>query len=893
MADYTATTDLTLEQCITNGPMVDGDNLTINSGAVVTCDRTPSILMGNITINDGELFIDGENIGTGNMINFVGEQGQEIIVNGQGVLDVNGDWYTLGTTNGTDSQTFNLTTYYDSSFCVDHVPMIQVETGRRIDFDNASGTTPEVDDFVYKATDKGVFGRIVEVNATSSYLVVKYLIGSLANDDGIEVRKVVDNVGPDLQISWTADVNNVSGDIKEAGIYQEFGNSRANGVTYISSFGNGIGGFVFDNPWQSTTLTMGSSTGGGFVPPSGCTVRVPNVHFSNATTTAYASNNTSHPGTDVVTALYSLDTGLAGTIELDVCNVGTAYMASGDAFSYTANFVGTHTCMGSQRVNNVANYTSCCVVSDPIGEMEGPQEQSFATEDIINGVNIIDCLRVKSLTTRDYIGGNATFNINVSGCIATGAFAATGPSSSFVYAYTFEQCNNITFNNNIAVMADTGLSFGACRLLNCDGFESNDFKVQTVQDGTPQTEEEDCMIFNTCSNIRIVGTEFLNDSLPGRNWFVFTDSREVKIRAVGMIDDKYDRALESGYIVSMGGYMQNLDLARCWTTGGNPNEIILISDASTGISVKNCSGDYNGELEPAGGNDVLFAGTHGGNGTPGSATGVGVTYPSKYGRQIHDHFRSDTVGNIYCLMITPSETVNNVTITAGAPKFFKDGDLDMVSGDVIEFEQDYFALGHTGFTGNFTTAIGGASWGADEWTNVTVDFQYDINDGSGWNGTWLDLRTSSNLTGISVDPGDGVKLKFRLTATGTQTSMSGVFVETSTTISDQNSNLYPIDQNEVSITINTLDGNDGSDLQDVRVLMEADAGGDLTQGTDILSGLTDANGEISRTDFVYTSDQPVTIKLRKATTSPYFKPQDLSGTITSTGFSLTSRMIRD
>lgn len=895
MADYTATTSMNLETAISNGPMANGENLTITSQADVTCTQTPSILMGRVIISDGRLIVDGSNISAGNMINFVGELGEDILIQGQGTLVVIGDWYTIGTTDGTDSQTFDLSTYYNTSVFVDHVPMIQVETGRRIDYDNVSGTTPEVDDMVYKSSDRSVFGRIVEVNTGSSYVVVKWLTGTLANDDEIQVRKVVDNFGPDLQVSWTADVNNASGDIKEAGIYQEFGNSRANGTSYIANFGHGVGGFVFDNQWQSTTLTMGTSLGtlGGFVPPSGCTVRIPNVHFSGSDLTNYPLNSTAHPGTDNKEGLYYLDTDQAGSVDLSICNIGTAYFGCVDAFQYDAEYVGTHTAMGSARSVLAANYTSCVVAGDPIGEMEGPQEQSFCAEDMINGINIIDCLKVKSLITRDYIGANASFDVVVRGCIATGAFAATGPSSTFVYAYNFEISNDITFENNIAVMADSGSSLAAYRQLSGSNTSIRNFYIQTTQDGAAQIQDENSIAFSNSENIEVIGVEYLNDSYPGRHILNITDTVGIKLRCIGMIDDKLDRGTTMNSVLNTGGYIKDLDIARIWVTNNAAADFVVLSASSIGVILQNCSADYASAVAPVGANDVLFAGFQAGSGNPGSGSGIEDFYEAKYGRQIHDGFRSDTLGNIYIIMIAPSDLVNNVTVVAGTPRFFKDGDLDMASGDIIEFEQDYFAKGHTGFTGDFTAAVGNANWFQDEWVNIDVDFQYDINDGNGWNGTWLDLRTPANLTGISVDPGDGVKLKFRLEATGTQTGMSILVVDTTTTITDQKSNFYPIDQNEVTVQIVAQDAATSAVIEDARVLVEAAAGGDLAVGTNILSGTTDASGIISRDDFVYTSDQPITIKVRKATTPPYYKAYDGVGVIGSSGTLTIASMIGD
>ena len=93
-----------------------------------------------------------------------------------------------------------------------------------------SGTAPAVGDFVFKVSDPKQRGLIEQVEST--YLVVRYFTGTLADNDAIEVVKVVDDSGPKLEVSWTANVNNASGDIKEAGVYQAFGNSRYNGVDY-------------------------------------------------------------------------------------------------------------------------------------------------------------------------------------------------------------------------------------------------------------------------------------------------------------------------------------------------------------------------------------------------------------------------------------------------------------------------------------------------------------------------------------------------------------------------------------------------------------------------------------------------------------------------------------
>ncbi len=99
--------------------------------------------------------------------------------------------------------------------------------------------------------------------------------------------------------------------------------------------------------------------------------------------------------------------------------------------------------------------------------------------------------------------------------------------------------------------------------------------------------------------------------------------------------------------------------------------------------------------------------------------------------------------------------------------------------------------------------------------------------------------------------------------------------------------------NTVTVKITVLAASTGLPIQDSRVLLEADTGGDLAVGTDILAGLTDVNGVIEDTGFNYTNDQPVTGRARKSTASPFYKTGNVIGTITSTGFETSVLLLSD
>lgn len=71
------------------------------------------------------------------------------------------------------------------------------------------------------------------------------------------------------------------------------------------------------------------------------------------------------------------------------------------------------------------------------------------------------------------------------------------------------------------------------------------------------------------------------------------------------------------------------------------------------------------------------------------------------------------------------------------------------------------------------------------------------------------------------------------------------------------------------------------------------ATGTITATAVILEGTTNVSGVLQRTDFNFTNDQPVSGRVRKGTSSPYYKTSPVSGTITTAGFTTTTFLVKD
>lgn len=903
MANQIVTSDLNMEQVIANGLLSD-EIITITSGAIVTVTQTPTVMMGNIVITNGKIILDGENIVAGNIINFIGGGGdpsadRTITIQGAGEFIVNGAWFDIGTTDGTDSQAIDLSTatgigYWNkdgADFCVDCLSMIQIETGRRINFTSGVGIDPVPGDIITLISDRTVMAKVHSVGV--GFVVVWMLTNSFTGGELIQIRKVVDNVGPDLQQTWTATVNGT--DIKESDVYMEFGNSRSGGVSHIAAFGNGYGGLVFDNEFTSPLLTLGSTIGGGFVPPSGCNIRAPNVSITSSLIADYNNGDVARNPADLNEAnLYTLSSTTGGTVNLSILNTSNALISSRSAFNYSAEFVGSTFGVGSNSPANRTSFSHCVDVQDPVGNIENNVRFIGFILDCVSGADVEHCMIINARAYNNALGCQTSANVIIKECIISSAGQTPTLDSgvrsiNLIASASPVLINTMVFGNNSTSQNDI------MSLNRCTDSKINQMHVSTTQDYTESTQNRDGFLLLSDVRGLITGLEFIGNGTQGNDLVRATDCINTKIRAFGMIDDKISFGLSGAYMVQLVGICSGMSFARMWKEGitaPNRREFILVGLSCSNTTVENCSGAYFSELQASGADDNRLKGVHGGEANFGLPGGWEDTLPTSYGNSFHDGFRSDTTGAIACLMITPTSTTNESTVIAGTPIFFKDGDLDMTDGDVIEFEMGYFTRGHISLTGVVTSASTTAVDGANEWLNVLVEFQWQLDDGNGWNNVWLDARVVSNLTNIVGNIASGIKFKLRFTASGTQANMSGFVIHTTTSLQAQKDNFYPIDQLQVPFKIVVLDEQTGAINTQARVHVVAGANGTLPQGSTIVDRqLVDASGEVNA--ILLSAPQDFTGLVVDASEPALFVPKPISGTITESGLVINVNLVRD
>ncbi len=796
MANQSISTSQNMTAVIAAG-LGDGEDININGGAILTVDSSPSVLIGDVNINEGELLVDGA--AAVNPIVFVGNELHEIDNRGAGTFSTTLGWWEFPTTgDGTADQTFDASTYFTSAIVdADVFSGVWVETGRRLNYISGLGVAdPKVGDWVFKTSDNDVHGRIESVSGdgVTGYIVVRFLTGELLDGEGFEIHSLQDNLGPDLQKSWFGVMN--GDDVLEAGIFQEFANVRQNNVDYLGSTGSGIAGFAYSQQWQSNTLTFGDGTN-GFIVPDGARVRVPMVHFCSGTVTSILTSETGWQTNEV--SRYNLETGQGGSCYLNGVSLGSAYFEDQLGADFEATYCAANTGFGVYSAAHAVKYNHCVICADIQTAAVNSARNIPALTSLALGGEVNDtlvCYMFYMSGLRSLMGGFDCNGITVRRCIVIS-------NNNFRLACNYTGCTGVDIDD--FVMIGAGMVFSST-----SNGEVKNFKSQSdIAGGQDTSITTNTILFQTySSNFKITGWEILQHSAPNGNKVKITSMTNLHVRCFHFLEDKFDNdlggAVQGEELFSIqASVCSNIRFSRCYQKNGNPT---FFGYAPAGLvkelEIRNCSGGYTGEVEP-GSLDSSYRGLHGGSGNFGTVSGVETDYVGATGAHFGDIFRSDTSGAIY-YRNTPASELYPVSVTSGAPVFTKDGDVDVTIGDQWEVDMGYTALGHTGFTGVITTArnTSNVADGGDLWTAVDIDFQYDT--GAGYNGVWLDARTPANLTGIP-DFQAGIRIKLRFTAVANMTNGQGLMLHTTTTLAAQAANLHPIDQQEATLTLSGLE----------------------------------------------------------------------------------------
>ena len=619
-----------------------------------------------------------------------------------------------------------------------------------------------------------------------------------------------------------------------SGVYEIWLNAGDRWATFGGAVATGDKrGQYFGMDATTGVITIAARTGNtaGLKPASGCKVRIPNVIMSQAIAANYAANNMPTNST----FRYGFTTTSAGSVimdkvscnwlaltsaafEVDISNAGIASLVS---FTNTGTTV---------TLNNVGIGLVNAEVVTPL---------TIATS--YGGGTLTDVRAARRLTlsagTLFILVDTADFTLTRCRGDVFGAATTNNPVAS-CSCFETTRAINTTMVDCVAV-GGIGLDIQPGFGVSCTGLQ---FASRTI--GTTQTTDTAAAISAGAGSTDVFIDGFSNfDGIanvhPYSNVILLaTGMNGFEVRNVGTPVAPYNMGTANacGLVLSAGA-SRNVVVRRVYTENTRTSPFSVLNTVQ-GFEAYNLWGDAADAQATAGINATIRGGRY-----TNSVTGQSAVY----GTHWQDAWTSTTVGRIVISCNEPTtQTASQCSFTldtANGSGFTSAGNVAMTQlTDTVEWTMPYYALGVTGFVNNAPTITGTNA------ANHTLEFQYDLNDGSGFNGTWLTLN-GTNLSGITVDPNDGIKLKVRATVNTASTTnlLTYIRVDTTTTSSDQQIE-YPLPTTALTASVNGIEP--GSRIQVYNVDTTTEIANEIIAGTswtlNYNEGTDFTNGDVVR-----------------------------------------------
>lgn len=606
--------------------------------------------------------------------------------------------------------------------------------------------------------------------------------------------------------------------------------------------------------WQTTNgIRIGNdgTNNVGYLPPTGCKVRIPNILFTTCTRTVSGSGPRVLPNATLATRHEFITTG-GGLVDLDKV-VMQWYANWAQPYSIILqNSAISDTVVISEQPTSLYLKQLC------VAPTQVQVNQPLTLTSCFQGGTFDDCYFVRATLANNQVVVAIT-SVNDITINRNKALTLTNRANGTGVTWGLTNCQRLKTSACVAVGARF-LWTGCTKPVQGDTVYADLFTGTTTSAAGQAAGE-----FSGCSGIDAYGiTTPVTNTHPYDGLFKVTQCDTGLFYNIGSYASPYDcgSANACNCAVTSGGSNLNISIKRVWlqnTRTGVQN----LRNNDYGCIVQNCGGDY------ADTQDIPFS-----EGTYASVANTSPTAGSVavYGTHWATEFISTTAGGLITLMNEPTaDTAAQCAVTAGAVRFNSSGTAALVAvGDQLTLEMAYFAKGFTAFTNSAPTIVGFAT------TNLTFEYQVDL--GAGYGGTWKTLN-ASNLSGEgAIDPATGFRLKLRITCAtaSTANTLTRIFVALTTTSSAQSTNLY--------------------DLRPVAIQVTS-----VVAGTRLLIKRTDTsaviyNGIVTGTSFSQTFDLigvPISIELRKASAAPYYQPWLTTGTVTENGFIAVALQIRD
>ena len=596
-------------------------------------------------------------------------------------------------------------------------------------------------------------------------------------------------------------------------------------ITADFTSGNGVdGSFVIKSVPTTTTMTVNFAHATvnassnvtlnwdiGFVPKSGCKVRVPNIFGMSCATGTRAANIAPNA---VIASRPEFATTAAGALDIEYLMAGNWYFNLAQPYAVTMKHVSTFDTLVLQE----------CATAEWVEDFATGMYSALDTP----AVNISSNFAGGTFKDSKFLRGNAP-GLNDHNC-----------APAYCANTTFENCEfgilqyPRSSGYGMTPATSTGLKFIDCTTYNsflyiqagCKDTEVTNLKhVERIVGNTNSTYAHHAVNISNSFNTKIDGVTWETNQHPFNGVLVYAGSKGIKLRNVGSAEAPLSggvwgaNAYGIGLVVTEGAANSDIKLQKIYLdkvrTGtvlmNNTNknttiETLIVKDgyqkAAHGI-LATVATDLNCEIK----------------GLTGIQTLIGQA--SIYGTHWSSRFIGKYRNELVLSMNEPTvESAAQFTMVSGTAKFNSSGGLLMgVIGNQAIWETPHWIKGYTAFD-NITPTMSG-----DTIANYTLEYALDT--GSGY-GAWKTLNTT-NLTAESINP-SGFKMKMRITTITTNTTaITFVRVYMQSSWVAMSKNTYPLDT--ITLTLSGLVS--GSDVVILKAgtsteLANADAVGSTT-----------------------------------------------------------------
>lgn len=521
----------------------------------------------------------------------------------------------------------------------------------------------------------------------------------------------------------------------------------------------------------------------GFVPPSGCRVRIPNI-LGRQSTSAGGDANNQVPNTTIADRP-DFTTTSSGEIDME-------YLMDDWYHLFSTPYVVRHINCATFDILSTNNNAAPIVVDNfATGNYLGNQISLTLTSNSLGGtVSNSKFIRGTAATNGDACALTTSNDYVISNC----HFGVLAYARSSGYSIDFSQCLNIAVNNcyqyNSYVRIVTSFQIRVNDLDHCDRFVGSTNATSGIYCVSVLTSSDDVIVDGVTFGLQ--GT--ISNVNPYLAPFYAINSSNITFRNAGTraAPLSCNSGFAPQYAVQDGGVCTNLKAQRIFLEATRTN-LYLDINTSKNFTFENVHGSV-GAVQTLSLNTLA----KGIRATSNSVTGGAAVYGSHY----FDMFTSDTTGRLWFAMNEQTAfSENNIETTFGVGAGFTSaGQVSMPNvSDQLIFTYPYFILGHTGFDGTISPVATGTN-------PANFSYEYDLDTGAGFTNTF------NNLFKVKIRASGGGVGTSSVTVAATNSPMPevgdlvltelGTHLPVGTTVSNVVGNVISFD-NTIAVAIGT------------------------------------------------------------------------------------------